>query len=188
MYSVVLVMALAGTAEAPECHRGSCGCFGFNHASSCGCFGGNYNNCAPSCGCYGGNYNYSSSCGCNGGNYGGGGMIYTTPAPAEKMPEKIGEPKKGKDLSSLPTPGTIVVTLPSNAKLTVDGYVTQQTSNQRVLVTPPIQRGQDLTYTLVAETTENGQLVSQTQQVTVRPGQQSPVNFTFPTAPAATSR
>jgi uncharacterized protein (TIGR03000 family) len=186
MYSVVLVMALAGTAEAPECHGGnnSCGCMGFNF--SCGCFGGR-NNCAPSCGCYGGNYNYNSSCGCCGTNYGGGGMILT-PTPAEKMPEKIGEPKKGKDAANLPAPGTIVVTLPSNAKLTVDGYVTQQTSNQRVLVTPPIQRGQDFTYTLVAETTDNGQLVSQTQRVTVRAGQQSPVNFTFPTAPAAASR
>jgi uncharacterized protein (TIGR03000 family) len=105
----------------------------------------------------------------------------STEPPAQKMPgETIGAPKK----ASLATPGTIVVTLPANAKLTIDGYVSQQTSNQRVLVTPPIQRGQDLTYTLVAETTENGQVVSQSQQVTVRAGQQAPVNFTFASTPA----
>jgi uncharacterized protein (TIGR03000 family) len=182
MYSVVLVMALAGGAEAPDCHRGCCGFV------SCGCFGG----CGGCRGCYGGCYGCYGGCGgcyggcggCYGGCYGGcGGMIYQgAPAP---MPQG-GAPKK--EQVSLPTPGTIVVNLPADAKLTIDGYVSSQTSAQRRLVTPAIRPGQEFSYTLVAETTQNGQTLSQTQQVTVRPGQQTPVNFTFNTLPAAASR
>jgi uncharacterized protein (TIGR03000 family) len=205
MYGVVLAMALVGTAEVPDCHFGHGGCCGQSFGGGCGFGGGG---CFSSCGCFGNrggcgfnncnngcntcnNCNYVSNCGCQGGMNGGmyGAPIMTPEPPAQKMPgEKIGEPKKGLDLSNLPTPGTIVVTLPSDAKLTIDGYVSQQTSGQRVLVTPPIQRGQDLTYTLVAESTQDGQVVRQSQQVTVRAGQQMPVSFTFATAPAAASR
>ncbi len=99
--------------------------------------------------------------------------------------EKIDAPKKD---ASLTTSGTILVTLPADAKLSIDGYVSQQTSAQRRLITPAIQPGQEFTYTLVAETTQNGQVVSQTQQVTVRAGQQMPVNFNFSTTPTAASR
>jgi len=102
--------------------------------------------------------------------------------PAEKVPA----PKKEQVV--VPTSGTIVVTLPAGAKLTVDGYVTQQTTAQRRLVTPALPQGQEFTYTLVAETTQDGQPVTQTQRVTVRAGQQTPVNFTFDTMPAAASR
>jgi uncharacterized protein (TIGR03000 family) len=99
--------------------------------------------------------------------------------------ETVPSPKKGV---MLPTPGTIVVTLPEGARLTVDGYVTQQTSAQRRLVTPAIAPGQEFTYNLVAETTQNGETVSQARSVTVRGGQQSAVNFTFDAVPVSTSR
>jgi uncharacterized protein (TIGR03000 family) len=82
------------------------------------------------------------------------------------------------------TTGTIVVNLPANAKLTVDGFVSQQTTSQRYLRTPAVPQGEQLTYTLVAETMQNGQLVSQTQTVSVRAGQQVPVQFNFSTVGA----
>ena len=186
MYSVVLVMALAGSTEAPDCHwgRNSCGCWGSSYS---GCYGG------YSGGCYGGGYGSSYGGGCYGGGvYGGGvqGGVYQTPAqPMPGTGERIGEPKKGKDQANVSAPGTIVVTLPANARLTIDGgYVSQQNSPQRVLVTPPIQPGEEFTYTLVAEVTQDGQPVSQSQRVTVRPGQQSPVSFNFTTTPTAASR
>jgi uncharacterized protein (TIGR03000 family) len=204
MYSVVLVMALAGSAEAPDCHR-NCGCCGVVSNHGCqgcyggGCYGGGYGGCNGGCygvrtgcfgGCYGGGYGGCMG-GCYGGNYGGcmggsyGGVIV---APATGMPpaEKVPGPKK--DQVFVPTPGTIVVTLPADAKLSIDGYVSTQTSAQRRLVTPALQPGQDFTYTLVAETSQNGQPVSQSQSVTVRAGQVTPVNFTFNTMPAAASR
>jgi uncharacterized protein (TIGR03000 family) len=200
MYSVVLVMALAGGAEAPDCHRNSCGCMG--NVSYGGCYGGCNGGCFGGCrgglfghgcrgGCYGGGcYGGGYGGGCYGGSYGGctggGVMIYGQPQPkGMPAPETVPSPKKEV---SLPTPGTIVVSLPADAKLMIDGYVTQQTSAQRRLVTPAIQPGQEFTYTLVAETTQDGQPVTQTQQVTVRPGQLTPVNFNFSTLPAAAIR
>ena len=206
MYSVVLVMALAGSAEAPDCHHTSCGCQGVVSYGCAPCQGVSYG-CAPCqgfgrVGCLGccglrigcnGCTGYMGCTGCTGytgcyggqsGCYGGGGVIVT---PAKTMPqgEKIDAPKKD---ASVPTPGTIVVTLPADAKLSIDGYVSNQTSGQRRLVTPAIQPGQEFTYTLVAETTQNGQAVSQTQLVTVRAGQQTPVSFNFSTIPTAASR
>ncbi len=181
MYSVVLVMALAGGAEAPECHCGnlcggwvaSCGC----HGASYGCYGG----------CYGsGGYGYGGVYGSPGyGYYGTPGTYYGTPGAKG---EKIAEPIKGKDQANLPAPATIIVTLPADAKLTVDSYVSQQTSNQRRLVTPVLEPGQQFTYTLVAERTQNGQLITETQRVTVRAGQELPVNFSLSTMPAPANR
>jgi uncharacterized protein (TIGR03000 family) len=198
MYSVVLVMALAGSAEAPDCHR-NCGCCGVVAYHGCqGCYGGCMGGCYGG-GCYGGRTGCYGGCygGCQGGCYGGcmggcyggayGGVV-VSPAPATGMPpaEKVPSPKKEQVF--VPTPGTIVVTLPADAKLSIDGYVSTQTSAQRRLVTPALQPGQDFTYTLVAETSQNGQPVSQSQSVTVRAGQVTPVNFTFNTMPAAARR
>ena len=99
MYSAVLVLALAGGAETPDCcNWGSGGCCGI---SQCGC-SGNYGwgGCCgiSQCGCSG-NYGWG---GCYGGCYGGyvggcygGGAYYGM--PAARPGEKIAEPKSGKD-------------------------------------------------------------------------------------------
>jgi uncharacterized protein (TIGR03000 family) len=205
MYSVVMVMALAGSAEAPDCH-GSCGCqayagcYGGRVATSCGCFGGRV---ATSCGCFGGRV--ATTCGCFGGHartgcygggyggcygttvtncgcYGGGGVIIEKQKDMPKA-EKIEMPK-GKGTDQVSAPATIVVNLPAEAKLTIDGYVSRQTSSQRTLVTIPIEPGREFTYTFVAEVSGS----RQTQTVTVRGGQTAPVNFDFGTAPVAASR
>jgi uncharacterized protein (TIGR03000 family) len=190
MYGVVLVMALAGSAEAPDCHN-RCGCHGGGYGGYSGCYGGCYGGGYGGCygggygrGCYGGGYG-----GCYGGGYGGGcyggGTYYVPDGGVKGMPkgEKLDAPKqKGPD--EVATPATIVVSLPAAAKLTIDGYVSKQTSNERRLVTVPIQPGQEFTYEFVAEM--NG--ARQTQNVTVRGGQTAPVNFNFTTVPATASR
>jgi uncharacterized protein (TIGR03000 family) len=191
-------MALAGSADAPDCHRhGCCGCYGGGGYGGCygggyggchgggygGCYGGGYGGCYGGGygGCYGGGYG-----GCYGGGYGGcygGGMYYGV--PTKEMPksgEKIGEPKKGTDEVS--APGTIVVNLPASARLSIDGYVSKQTTSTRQLTTPTIQPGETFTYTMVAE--YNG--VQQTQAVSVRAGQVAPVSFNFNTVPTTASR
>jgi len=226
MYSVVLVVALAGGAEAPDCHRGGCGggCYGGGVSYGCsggGCFGGHHHRGGSCCGCsgggyvggcygggYGGGYGGISYGGCYGGGYGGGyggcygggygggyggygmpggGYPYYQGNP-KSMPgaEKIGDPKEKKSEEvNVPTPGTLVVNLPANAKLTIDGYVSKQSTSQRRLVTTPINPGQEFTYTLVAEV--NGAQVTQT--VTVRAGEEVPVTFNFTTAvPVSTGR
>jgi uncharacterized protein (TIGR03000 family) len=198
MYGVVLVMALAGSAEAPDCHN-RCGCHGGGYGGCYGgyggCYGGGYGGCYGGRGCYGGGYGgcyggcYGGGYGCYGGGYGGcyggGGVYMPVEGGAKGMPkgEKLDAPKqKGPD--EVATPATIVVSLPAAAKLTIDGYVSKQTSNERRLVTVPIQPGQEFTYEFVAEL--NG--ARQTQNVTVRGGQTAPVNFSFSTVPATASR
>ena len=46
-----------------------------------------------------------------------------------------------------------------------------------MFVTPPLQPGQEYTYTLKARWTENGQPVERTRQIMVRPGQTATVDF-----------
>ena len=72
-------------------------------------------------------------------------------------------------------PATIVVSLPANATLTVDGTPTTQTAAQRTLVTPALEEG-TFVYTLQAQF--DGQ--TQTQQVQVRAGETSQAQFSFP--------
>jgi uncharacterized protein (TIGR03000 family) len=209
MYSVVMVMALAGSAEVQGCHI-HCGCLGIRSGCHGGCYGGCYGGGygGSSVGCYGGGYGGSSggcygggyggySVGCYGGGYGGysggcygGGMMYGSPGMIQQVPggpEKLDTPKK-EEQAKVPAPATIVVTLPANARLVIDGYTSNQTSDRRVLLTPPIPAGQEFTYSLVVHVNQDGQDVQQTQRVTVRPGQQVPVRFTFNTLPAAASR
>jgi uncharacterized protein (TIGR03000 family) len=179
MYSVVLVMALAGSAETPDCHSCHGGMFR-GHGCQGACYGGSYSACYG--GCYGGGRGSCYGGGCYGGGYGGcyggcyGGAVM--PGGVKPMVEPIGPGKPAKD-EPIAAPANIVVTLPAGAKLTIDGYVSTQTSATRILVTPVLQPNQEFVYTLVAETTENGQPVRLSQKVMVRAGVTTPVSFTF---------
>jgi uncharacterized protein (TIGR03000 family) len=238
MYSVVLMLALSGGADAPAlndvpaepvarygdhgrkeyrllggrrggCCGGSCGgCYGGGYYGGCsgGCCGGGYYG-----GCYGGRY--SGSCGgCYGGCYGGrayGGMgggyygampyvggydssWYGTPtyygAPmyyggsTYQGGYEYGRAFEGTgyfDVSAIEAPATLVVRLPADAKLTVDGSATRSTDSVRAFVSPPLQPGKDYHYTLRAEVTRDGKKVERTRDVSVRAGQTSEVNFDF---------
>ena len=192
MYSVVLAMALAGSAEAPDCNCFSMfmggGCFGRGQ----GCYGQTYGGCfGGGGGCHGyGGCQGSSYGGCHGGGgyygnqYSNQGTYYYGQPATQVQPEKLGDPKK----TSGPLPATMQVRVPPNTKLTVAGYVSKQTSTERTLITPPIQPGEEFTYTLVAESILNGQRVSQSQQVTLRPGQDQAVAFTFTSADVVDNR
>jgi len=173
-------------------HRGG-GCSG-------GCYGGGYG------GCYGGGYGGGYG-GCYGSGYGGammggcygGAPVMTGPVgPAgtgdtgttgedksKDMPkgEQIGEPKEEeKKGARIAAPGTIIVTLPADARLTVDGVPTRSTSNVRAFATPVLRPGQAYHYTLRAEVTRNGQTVQVERQVPVAAGQTSRVILDIPAA------
>ena len=87
--------------------------------------------------------------------------------------------EKGKEEASTPSPATIVVSLPADAKLVVDGNATRSTSDRRTFVTPALDNGSDYVYTLRAEIVRDGQVAVQTQDITVRGGQTTEVSFTF---------
>jgi uncharacterized protein (TIGR03000 family) len=80
---------------------------------------------------------------------------------------------------------TVVVSLPADATLTVDGKATTSTTDTRVLISPPIETGKDFVYTLRAEVSRNGQTQSISREVIVRAGQETRVTLEMPTAVAA---
>jgi uncharacterized protein (TIGR03000 family) len=218
MYSVVLLMALSGGAEAPDCHRSCHGCsgcsssycggycgggcssschgggglfgghgchgggglFGGHHRSSChgcsgcyscacsGCYGGGYGG-----GCYGGCYGGCAGCaGCAGYYPAGGGMMMEM-----KPGEKIKDMPKEKGKEEVSAPATIVLSLPADAQLTIDGAATTSASASRTFLTPELAPATDFVYTLSAKIVRNGETLTATEKVTVRAGEETRVNF-----------
>jgi uncharacterized protein (TIGR03000 family) len=74
-------------------------------------------------------------------------------------------------------PATIVVNLPADASLTVDGVATTSTSERRVFVSPELNAGQEYHYTLKAEWVRDGKTVEVAKQVTVIAGQETKVSL-----------
>lgn len=99
-----------------------------------------------------------------------------------KTPEAVPAPKK-TTLSAVPA--TIIVSLPADARLIVDGAPTNSTSDRRTLVTPALEVGSTFVYTMQAEVVRDGRTVAQTQEVTVRGGETSTVRFQFSTQTVA---
>ena len=185
MYSIVLMVAMQAGAQAPADHGcvGGCGgytscsgCFGCHGCNGChggGLFGGRLFGCHGCNGCRG-------SYGCCGGSYGCTGCTGGTVAPVKKeMPaEKIPAPGKAA------APGALIITLPADARLTIDDQPTRSTDAERRFFTPPLERGKDFYYTLKAEVVRNGQTFSAVQTVTVRSGEETRVSIDIPVAVA----
>jgi uncharacterized protein (TIGR03000 family) len=188
MYSVVVLMALSGGVDTPDFGRRGChgcsGCSGYSgggchHGRRHGCHGGYGGGCYGG-GCYGGGYGGGCCGGYGGGCHGCGGVI---------MPYEGGGPKPmpGTKKTSLdaPSPATLVVTLPAEAKLTIDDYVTNSTSEQRVFQSPALMPGKTYSYTLKAEILRDNKPQVVTKEVIVRAGEETPVRLEFPAAVTA---
>jgi uncharacterized protein (TIGR03000 family) len=178
MYTMVLMAAMSGGADMPDCHRnrGCCGCYGGGYSS--GCYGG-YG------GCYGGGVSYYGGC-YGGGGYGGGygGYPYRT-MPPDRMgdkTEKIPPPKKGNgnEEQDLPPPETsarLTINVPADATVLIDERPTTTTSSQRTFATPALEQGYRYHYTVRAEVVRNGTVFTGTQRVSFGAGDQVRVNF-----------
>jgi uncharacterized protein (TIGR03000 family) len=79
---------------------------------------------------------------------------------------------------------TVVVQLPADARMWVDGQAADLTSATRSFQTPALDKGRDYYYTVRAEATRDGKVLSQSQRITVRAGQVSRVDFGDLTAAA----
>jgi len=79
---------------------------------------------------------------------------------------------------------TIVVSLPADAKLTIDDEATTSTSDRRVFVSPDLPTGKEFHYTLKAEVMVNGKAEVVSQVVSVRAGEESKVTLSAPTGVA----
>jgi uncharacterized protein (TIGR03000 family) len=135
-------------------------------------------------GCYGSGMGY----GCNGGAGYGAGCVGGAPAMGAPMmgvpatgtpvtpvtPETIKKPKTGV---MAPAPATIIVSLPADARLLVDGSATTSTTAQRVFVSPTLNPGRDYHYTLKAEWVRDGKSVAVSKEVAVRAGEETRVQI-----------
>jgi len=77
---------------------------------------------------------------------------------------------------------TLVVDLPEDATLTVNGSATTSTSSSRVYMTSGLEAGKSYQYTLTAQVTRDGVQQTVTRQVTVRTGEETRVSLEMPTA------
>ena len=76
-------------------------------------------------------------------------------------------------------PATIIVSLPTDATLTIDGMPTKSTSATRVFVTPPLADG-NYSYTFKADFLREGKAVTVQQKVAVRAGKETAVSLDVP--------
>jgi uncharacterized protein (TIGR03000 family) len=86
---------------------------------------------------------------------------------------------------STATEATLIVNLPEDATLTIDGEKTTSTSASRMFVTPALEQGKEYEYTLKAKVVRDGEVKVTTAKVTVRAGQTSQVRLKVPTAGVA---
>jgi uncharacterized protein (TIGR03000 family) len=101
------------------------------------------------------------------------------PAPAPKKPETVKPPKAGTT-TAIPAPATIVVSLPADARLTVDDVVTKSTSATRTFSSPALETGRDFHYTLKAEVVRDGKTYTAIRRVAVRAGEETKVALDIP--------
>ena len=114
----------------------------------------------------------------------GRGAAPANPAPTADTPpaERIGAPE---ELANSPAPATIVVRVPADAALSINGVATRSTAPTRTFVSPSLQPGKEFHYTLKAEAVRDGQKVAATRRVAVRAGERKEVVLEFGPAGAA---
>jgi len=143
------------------------GLFGGHHRGGCS----NGSACSNGYACSGSVVGTGCSSGCTSGTV-------VVPSTTDKKPlpktEPVPQPKKTTQSAA---PATIIVSLPADARLFVDGASTTSTSDRRTLVTPELAFGTTYAYTMRVEIVRDGQVQSQSQQVNVIAGQTATVQF-----------
>lgn len=170
------------------CYGGCYGCYGCS-GMSYGCYGGCY-------GCYGSSYGCYGCYGCSGcygmSVYAPAGMPVVAPAteePAAHPRERAPDREKGRT----PDRGTmdkdrggeqvsldrarLVVEVPVDAKLYIDGRLMKTGSKRRTFSTPLLEPGQLYYYDVRAEIAREGQPYSETRRVIVKAGERVDTSF-----------
>lgn len=197
MYSMVLMAAMTTSPAIPDWGRrgwgGCCGCYGGYGGygwGGWGCYGG------WGSGCYGwGGYGGWGGWGGRGYGYGYGGwggrrFVYA-PTPVYGTPVvAYGTAINGRRVATTSgytpsangdVPARLIVHLPADATLTINGTPTRSTSDTRTFETPPLEPGKTYHYTLRATINRNGEKENASQDAVVRAGKPTEVYMEFPT-------
>ncbi|MFO0842912.1 MAG: TIGR03000 domain-containing protein [Gemmataceae bacterium] len=199
MYSVVLLMAITTGGESADgrgCRSGcSCGCYcgGCRACRGCrrGCHAGCYGCYSYAChGCYGG---YGGCHVTYGGCYGGSSachaVTYSAPITAGCAAGHLVSSRvldSGTAVASQTDPGTamLVVSVPTDAKVSIDGQATVSTTATRYFQTPTLTAGKTYGYTLEAAFVKDGAPVKVSKTVTFKAGDTVRLDLTSDTAVA----
>jgi uncharacterized protein (TIGR03000 family) len=205
MYSVVMMMAFSGGTEAADfgrpgrgCSSAACACSGCYGSSSSygqsgryavsgffGCSGYWYFGCSG--GSPSGGYRVSGFFGCSGYWYFGcnGGRTWGGSESPPPRGERVSAPNlpPPQKTSSLDR-ATIVVTLPADAKLTIDGHPTTLSTETRRFVTPRLKVTSNYQCVLQAEIVRDGVRRIVTRTVPVRANEEIHVALDFTSAVA----
>jgi len=185
-------------------HKGCSGCSGCSGYVSChGCYGGHVSCYGGHVSCYGAPaVSYAPAVGCHGGPViVPGAPIITQPAPGPKpMPggaqPPVKEKGKGKEIEKLKkppvdnetteaAPARITITVPGDARVSIDGAATTTTDTTRTFESPTLVPGKSYTYTFQAEFVRDGKNVVVTREVKVRAGVEVEVSLENETAIAS---
>jgi uncharacterized protein (TIGR03000 family) len=98
-------------------------------------------------------------------------------APPASTPPATKPPDMGKPKAAGPNQATVIVQVPADAQLYIDGMQAPLTSATRSFITPDLRQGQDYVYTLKAVVDRNGEKKERTEKVFVRAGQESRVDL-----------
>jgi len=82
----------------------------------------------------------------------------------------------------------LIVTVPADTRLSIDGEATTSTATQRVFVSPALDFGREYHYTLQAEFLKNGKKVTRSKEVAVKAGEETHVSFEDDDATEVASR
>ena len=204
--SVTAIALLAATRAEAFHHRGwgSCGGSWGSSGGSWGSSGGSWGSSGGSWGSCGGYTVYYGSCGSSGGSWGssggswgssggssGGQMIYQgtapampmqQPAPTETKPPAPGDtaPKAGDSSAQYQSgTGILIVSVPADAQVTVNGRLTTTTGTVRRFVSRGLQPGARYSYDVEVTTTRNGEPVTETKTVELTSGKNADLAFSF---------
>jgi len=83
------------------------------------------------------------------------------------------------------TQATLIVSLPADARLSIDGHATASTSGSRLFHSRSLENGFDYYYVLEAEVVRDGKTERVSQRVIVRAGQETRVALELPTGVAS---
>jgi uncharacterized protein (TIGR03000 family) len=123
--------------------------------------------------------------GCAMGGCGYGGMAMGYAGGGSMMAFADGVPMMAFADGLTATEATLVVDLPADATLTVDGNATTSTSASRLFVTPALETGKTFHYTLTAQVVRDGNVQTVTRQVAVRAGETTRDQLDLPVAAVA---
>ena len=76
-----------------------------------------------------------------------------------------------------PNAATVVVKLPADAKLTIDGEATTSTSAERTFESPALEAGKVYSYALEARYLKDGKMVTVSKKIKIEAGKVSNVDL-----------